>query len=639
VGASLTYYPLIRLNSDGSLDNTFNLVASDSIGFYRARLLRTTSDGKLLTVSTSMARFNSDGTLDNTFTRLPFGDSSGNTNSYSECYWFEQLADGRLVIPSDPAIGTTTINGQPFNGAVRLLADGTLDPSFSQPAFQRDIFPTAIALGADGQLLVGGSFDHVGSIAKTGLARLTTAGGIDSSYTLSQSNVLSVLGLAPLQDDKSYALLQSGDVAFGAPSNFVALLQPDGTVAQQFKADPSSVNAAEPFFSDFLLQNGQPVVVGSRVQALLDQTNIPVVRLLADGKRDPVFQPTLPMPGNGRFGDGLGITDWSSVTINNIGWLDLGDAQLLAVLSNGELLVAIYPSFFDGSYAYQLIRLNSDGTMDSTFSGPNLSPVLTSDFYPVVTDRGGTVGQVYAIYPVRCLTAALVQSNGGTILSGTFTNVNGTFRSGIARLKADSSLDLAFPVGAGPTTLDGVAPVAISGVSADTAGRIWVTGNFVKWDGIAAPGYVRLNQDGTVDTNCLPQSSHYPVNDFVASGLSGALPTGTFVASGFSGALPNGTGQCYVFGPAMVPGASWPNPLSRLVGYPPPTLYAQGLLSGSRFGMGFNSESGQSYWLQASPDLVTWTNWLQIQGTGNPMFFTDSVSAILTRNFYRVVYQ
>jgi hypothetical protein len=59
-----------------------------------------------------------------------------------------------------------------------------------------------------------------------------------------------------------------------------------------------------------------------------------------------------------------------------------------------------------------------------------------------------------------------VLTNGSMLLSGTFTNVNGAFRPGIARLKPDTSLDPAFPPGTGPVTPGGSAPVAISGLSA-----------------------------------------------------------------------------------------------------------------------------------------------------------------------------
>src|SRR5207247_4629833 len=110
--------------------------------------------------------------LDNSFNRLPFGDAAGIPEFYIEFYWFEQLADGRIVIPSDPRFGSgpATINGQPFNGSVRLLADGTLDTNFSSPIFQGDIFPTAVTRESDGRLLVGGYFDHVDLTSKPALA-------------------------------------------------------------------------------------------------------------------------------------------------------------------------------------------------------------------------------------------------------------------------------------------------------------------------------------------------------------------------------------------------------------------------------------------------------------------------------------
>ena len=624
VGASTDYYPLVRLNRDGSLDSSFNLGPSASINFYRARLLRSTADGKMLTVSTSMARFNSDGTLDTIFKRLPFGDAAGNTtSSYWECYWFEQLSDGRLVVPSDPgAIGPATINSQPFDGAVRLLPDGTLDPTFYQPAFQQDVFPTTVCLGADGQLLVAGTFDHVGSTAKAALTRLNTNGVPDPNYTLGRSNISSVLTLAPLPDNKAYALIEAEDSSVGLSSNFVARLQSDGTFDQGFTADASSVNLTDSF-PDLLLQNGQPIVVASRVEALLAQTNLPIIRLLANGDRDSGFQPNALIRGYGSFFDGTQITDWSSVRIDNIGELFVGDVQLLASLPNGQLLAALGLASWGISNSYQLIRLNADGTSDAAFAGANVSPSGVYSFNPLVHDRSGSFGQINAAYPVRNISSAVVQSNGAILFSGTFTQVNGTFRPGIARLRPDGSLDPAFPVGAGPLTLDGVAPVTISRLAEDEVGRIWVSGNFVEWDGFSAPGYLRLNQDGTVDTNCLPQSTHYALNDYGASA--------------FSGVLPAGPGQCYVFGPHLDRAGIWPNALSRLVPYPPPPLLSGVLISGTRFGISFNSESGRSFWLQTSSDLMSWSNWAQFGGTGNSLFFTDAVPAGLRQKFFRVV--
>src|SRR5262249_28874437 len=136
---------------------------------------------------------------------------------------------------------------------------------------------------------------------------------------------------------------------------------------------------------------------------------------------------------------------------------------------------------------------------------------------------------------------------------------------------------------------------------------------------------VRLNADGSVDTNCVPQSSHYAVDDYNENV--------------FSGALARGTGECFVFGPHLLPGDVWPRALTHLIPYLPPPLSPVGLMPGIGFEMRFQSENGQAYWLQSSADLKTWFNLSGFQGTGGQMTLTDPGALLLSRRFYRVIYQ
>lgn len=618
------YYPLLRLNSDGSLDSTFNLVSSSSINFFRARVLRATADGKMLIVGSTMARVNSNGSLDNTFTRLQFGDASGNPE---ETYWFEQLEDGKIIVPADDSIlglGPFTINGQPFNGSVRLFPNGTLDTAYSKPMFQRDVFPTAIARRSDQRLLAAGTFDRVGSNAAVGLVQLNTNGTPDASFALGLSNVVSVLKVATTETDQTYALVQMMDPFTFLTSNSVVRLQSNGTVDAGFSADPASINDGEFFYPDLLMQGGLPLVVGSRAQALVLQSNAPVMRLLADGARDTNFQPNFALPGSGEIFSGP-ITDWSQVRIEDLVSLAASDIQMLATGSDGKLLAAIGTNASANLANYQLVRLNADGTLDNSFVGSSVSPAGTVSEVPLVQDRFGNVGQVDVLYPVRCLTGAIIQSNGAVLFCGAFTNVGGAFRPGIARLKPDFSLDPAFPVGTGPATAGVSSPVKISGLTVDAAGEVWVTGNFVTWDGFNAPGYVRLNFDGSVDTNCVPQSIHYAMDDYDFSS--------------FSGTLPGASGDCYVFGAHVLSNDLWPRALSRLVRYPPPPLVPVGMMANLGFRFTFNSESGEAYSIRSSTNLMTWRDWTNFAGTGGQLSFTDPEALQAPKMFYRVQYQ
>jgi uncharacterized delta-60 repeat protein len=416
-GGSFVYYPLLRLNADGSRDPSFTLVPSTDIDFIRARQLRATPEGKLLTVGTSIARFNSDGSLDATFTRLPFLYSDGTPGA--TCFWFEQLDDGHLVVPSDPAGGGPIwIGGQPFNGAIRLLPDGSLDPAFSAPTFQQDIFPTAVA--QQGQtVLVAGNFDHAGLTPASGLVRLNANGTPDPSFALAVSNVTGVLSIAWLTNQQAYVLVQGTDPVTFAVSNLLLRLQPDGAVDPSFVLEAPSDFSTEPWFADLLLQGEQPLLVASRAQALLYQANVPLVRFLADGHEDASFAASFAVPGRGVFFDGTPITDWNSVTIDNVGLLQVSDVQSLAADADRRLLVAVGTNVSADTYNYQIIRLNTNGTLDASFNGPSVPAFGTLFENAMLHDHYGGYGTVSVTYPVRCLTCSVIQSNGSIVFGGT----------------------------------------------------------------------------------------------------------------------------------------------------------------------------------------------------------------------------
>jgi uncharacterized delta-60 repeat protein len=623
LSVSGTIFPLIRLNIDGTRDPSFNLVPSSFLNFFRLRRLQPTTDAKLLAVDTSMVRFNSDGTLDNSFARLPFGNYTGDTNSYWSCYWFTQLADDRVVIPSDPNLaGTTTIDGQPFNGAVRLLADGTLDPTFSQPVFQQDIFPTTVKFQSDGRLLVAGGFDHVGQNPKALLSRLNADGTPDLGYSLPLSNAISVLGLATVPTNQCYALVEAGDIIFGSISNLLLRLNSDGSIDPGFNLDQGLINN----FTDLFMQGTQPVLLASpSPQALVLNTTFPMLRFQTNGTIDATYHCDLPVTGIIYAADGTLLTNLAGIPYYDIGEFIMNDLQPLTVFPGGSLLAALGSTNAGAPYVYQTVRLTPNGSVDHSFNSLVFSPADSFITSANIYDLVGNYGPVTCIYPKRCLTSALIQSNGMLLVAGSFTNLSGgVLRSGIARLFPNGLLDTNFPAGTGPATAQGT-PVKISGLAADGAGKIWVTGNFVSWDGFNAPGYLRLNANGTVDTNCVPPSSHFAVDDYNINV--------------FSGALPRGTGECFVFGPHLLSGDVWPRALTHVVAFLPPPLYPVGLLPGIGFEMTFRSEAGQSYWLQSSADLKSWQNLIGFEGPGGQMTLTDPGALLLTKRFYRVVYQ
>jgi uncharacterized delta-60 repeat protein len=186
---------IARLNSGGLLDGSFNPGAGASDVVRTVAVLPT---GQILIggLFTSfdgnskpyLARLNSDGTLDQSF---PAG-----TGPNNNVYFVSPQADGTILISGD----FTSVNGTGINRIARLKQDGSLDSSFS---------PTGGVLGgavyhvltqANGRIILGGAFTAVNGTALNRLARLNTDGSLDMTFNPGAGASDMILSLA-IQND------------------------------------------------------------------------------------------------------------------------------------------------------------------------------------------------------------------------------------------------------------------------------------------------------------------------------------------------------------------------------------------------------------------------------------------------------
>ncbi len=208
---------LVRLNQDGSVDQSFTLSGPDfDISFYGLRDLAVLADGKLLVTGNTMrilpsnfnkpiARLNVDGSLDTTFSTT----SLGNFIS-TDGYRVLVQPDGKILI-----VGFFQAIGASAKFAFRLNADGTTDASF--------IAVTGTSTIIDAFLQPDGKVVYAG---QNFTRRLTSTGGFDMSFT-SVSADNSVKGLVQQADGK---ILVGGAFSAigGVPRSKIAQLNPDG---------------------------------------------------------------------------------------------------------------------------------------------------------------------------------------------------------------------------------------------------------------------------------------------------------------------------------------------------------------------------------------------------------------------------
>jgi len=223
---------LARLNPDGSLDSLFNVGSGADNPVYALAQTFAGVDRKILvggafttingTPIGGIGRLNADGTTDDTF-------NIGGAGANGTVYALAVQADGKIVIGGD----FTSINGIAFNHLGRLNADGSLDLSFSNavvnPNAGANDSVRSIAIQPDGRILIGGLFTSVNGATFSHIARLNSNGTTDNTFTPGLGANDSVLCIAVQTDGR---IILGGDFTrcSDVNRNRLTRLNPDGTV-------------------------------------------------------------------------------------------------------------------------------------------------------------------------------------------------------------------------------------------------------------------------------------------------------------------------------------------------------------------------------------------------------------------------
>jgi uncharacterized delta-60 repeat protein len=351
-----------------------------------------------------------------------------------------------------------------------------------------DTAPNSFARLSDGSTLVGFG-DKIDLAIPYNIGRLLSDGSLDPNFTLSSSDPNSFLtggfsarGLTPLPDGTFFVfglkanaftygkVLPNGtqDTAFAtdAPPVFQnAIAAPEGKVLLCAGTDSQSMVystltrlRADGHFDTFAFpdsirstqvhrgETGQlfGMNVGSRslaVQpdgktlfeylALTSDWLFHLVRLNADGSIDAGFTETTftPLDLSQTFPVLFDPITGQTIQPNEGVWtasLPLLDAQ---IQSDGRIIIAGHFTSFNGTAARGIVRLQSDGTVDNTFTSGGgaqwTATTETSTFFPGVEN----------IEP---------QFDGKLLITGTFEAFNGAPAPGIASLNPDGSVDTSF---------------------------------------------------------------------------------------------------------------------------------------------------------------------------------------------------
>jgi uncharacterized delta-60 repeat protein/uncharacterized repeat protein (TIGR01451 family) len=273
---------IARLNTDGSLDDSFD-IGTGANGLVSIITLQ--SDGKIIisggfteyngTPINRIARLNSDGTLDNSF-------DTGTGLNYS--VWTTTLQnDGKIIIAGN----FTFYNSNSVRGIARLNVDGSLDNSFD-PGTGTDAGIGVSALQSDGKIIVGGTFVSYNDIPIRGIARLNTDGSLDSSFGQSVGLNLGWVDAIKLQSDGKIIIGGVFAEYDGIPRNHIARLNADGSLDNSF--DPGAgVTGISNFIETINIQSNGKIIIGGSFTEYNNVSRNRIARINADGSLDVFF--------------------------------------------------------------------------------------------------------------------------------------------------------------------------------------------------------------------------------------------------------------------------------------------------------------------------------------------------------------
>ena len=451
-------------------------------------------------------------------------------------------ADGKTIIIGDFA----TVNGISRNYIARLNADGNLDSTFDPGTGTDHKIYTSFAQ-ADGKILIGGNFTSVNGVTRLGIARLNPDGGLDASFDASTSINGTFLSLQSLPDGK---VLAGGFIvpAFYPAPTYIARLNADGSRDTTF--DPGT--GADAVVRAVLGLPGGKVLIGGDFTKVDGVTRNHIARLNADGSVDLTFNPgaganasvnTLALQPDGKLLIGGLFTDVNGVSthnhiarLNTDGSLDAdfdlgtgmdGGVSAITVQTDGKVLIGGSFTQVNGVTRRSIARFNADGSLDTSFDDPGsgvdnvVSPlqlqpdgkVLIGGYFTHVDGvMRNHIARLYAdssldvdldtspTHAVNNLVFSVAsQPDGKTLIGGAFSSVDSVMRNRIARLNIDGSLDTGFDPGSGA---DGL----IYSVIRLPDGKVLIGGSFTHIDGIARNRIARLNANGSLDTGFDPGS-------------------------------------------------------------------------------------------------------------------------------------
>jgi len=383
----------------------------------------------------------------------------------------------------------------PRNGIARLNPDGTLDTAFN-PNSSGAVAILAMALQADGKILVGGQFTNIGGQPRNNLARLDGATGLADSFDPNANE--QIRSIAVQADGK---ILAAGffTTMGGQIRNRIARLDPITGLVDSF--DP---NVSDPILAMALQADGK-ILIGGYFTSIGGQPRQFMARL------DPT----------------TGLPDSFNPDPDSL-------VQTIAVQADGKILAGGWFTIIGGASRQYIARLDP-----VTGGADSFNPIATGGFVSTITvqpDGKILVGGIFSgiggqgrlflgrlnpitgladsfdPHPSNPINSIAVQADGKVLLGGGFHQLSpmgglAIARNNIARVESDGRVDRTLNLNIGIHTGVPNNNASVGAIAVQPDGRILIGGTFTSVLGVPRHLIARVNTDGTLDTAFDPNGS------------------------------------------------------------------------------------------------------------------------------------
>ena len=374
----------------GDLDASFNAVPPPT---YVTSRVAVQDDHRILAVAgisptRRLLRYMPDGSTDSSFTP---GYANSTTSSQSFISVIRPLANGNILVGGK----FNHYNGTAANNIVRLRRDGSIDPSFrTGTGFSADV--SALRIQPSGQILVGGWFDEYNGAPIVGAARLNPDGSLDTGFDPGAGPTSFMGGGNRTVYD--FHTLSGGQIIVvgyfsefnGVPRQGIVRLNADGSVDTSFDAQmaPGTTTGNSAIAYSVTGVSNNKLLISGSLGDFGGQPRAHIARLNDDGTIDTSFDTDL--------------------------WPNYGSVSSVTVQPDNKLLVSGNLRLMStGTTDYQLVRLLADGQIDTGFN--------------TLADPNHTVSDLR------------LQTDGKLVIGGSFDDIRGTARENLARLLGDTS--------------------------------------------------------------------------------------------------------------------------------------------------------------------------------------------------------